>query len=224
MRNRTKRAHLPVIDRTRRARRDARQVLLPAFVVAAFACVSLFIGGGTPDKPAPIAAASSEMPVVTAPSESAPRTAEQLGEAYGRLPLSFEANRGQADESVNFVARGAGYTLALSPTKAVFGLRNSDCGSRNEDAARRTLKTSDRTRSEASPQSAICNPQSAVLQMNLVGANRAATVAGVDELEGRVNYFTGNDPAKWRTDIPTFGRVRYTQVYQGIDVVYYGNQ
>jgi hypothetical protein len=49
--------------------------------------------------------------------------------------------------------------------------------------------------------------------MNLVGANRAATVVGQDELEGKVNYFLGNDPAKWQTDVPTFGRVRYAEVY-----------
>ena len=36
--------------------------------------------------------------------------------ADGQLQLSFEANRGQADVSVNFVALGAGYLLALSPT------------------------------------------------------------------------------------------------------------
>lgn len=60
--------------------------------------------------------------------------------------------------------------------------------------------------------------------MNLVGANRGAAVEGLNELEGKVNYLTGNDPARWRTNIPTFGRVRYTEVYPGIDVVYYGNQ
>ena len=46
----------------------------------------------------------------------------------------------------------------------------------------------------------------------------------MNELEGKVNYFIGNDPAKWRTDVPTFGRVRYAEVYPGMDVVYYGNQ
>src|SRR5207245_3729643 len=41
---------------------------------------------------------------------------------------------------------------------------------------------------------------------------------------GHVNYFIGNDPAKWRTDVPTYGKVRYAGVYPGVDLVYYGNQ
>jgi hypothetical protein len=60
--------------------------------------------------------------------------------------------------------------------------------------------------------------------MNLVGANRGAGVQGLNELESKVNYLIGNHPARWRTNIQTFGRVRYTEVYPGIDLVYYGNQ
>ena len=46
----------------------------------------------------------------------------RVGEAYGRLPLTFEPNRGQTDPRVAFVARGPGYTLFLTPTEAVFSL------------------------------------------------------------------------------------------------------
>src|SRR5438132_1289734 len=49
----------------------------------------------------------------------------QLGQAYGALPLSFEANRGQSDPQVDFVARGSGYTLFLTSTEAVFSLRGT---------------------------------------------------------------------------------------------------
>ena len=35
---------------------------------------------------------------------------------------------------------------------------------------------------------------------------------------------TGNEPSAWRTNIPTYAKVRYEQVYPGIDLVYYGNQ
>src|SRR5204862_3585507 len=60
--------------------------------------------------------------------------------------------------------------------------------------------------------------------MKLVGANRTAKVTGLDELPGKSNYFIGNDPKKWRTDVPTYAKVRYQDVYPGIDLVYYGNQ
>src|SRR5258708_1538760 len=48
--------------------------------------------------------------------------------AYGKLPLSFEANEGQTDQQVNYLARGKGYTLFLSPNEAVLSLagRSSD--------------------------------------------------------------------------------------------------
>jgi hypothetical protein len=60
--------------------------------------------------------------------------------------------------------------------------------------------------------------------MRLDGANSSARVVGADELEGKVNYLVGNDPARWRTDVPTYARVRYASVYPGVDLVYYGNQ
>ena len=121
-------------------------------------------------------------------------SATRIREAYGKLPLAFEQTRGQAKEATNFRARGAGYTLSLSATEATFLL------ARGPDES------------------------STGLRMNVVGGNRGAAVEGLNELEGKVNYLIGNDPALWRTDIPTFGRVRYREVYPGIDLVYYGNQ
>jgi hypothetical protein len=60
--------------------------------------------------------------------------------------------------------------------------------------------------------------------MKLVGANRDATVEGTNELPGKVNYFLGNDPKTWRRNVPTYAKVRYQNVYRGVDLVYYGNQ
>ncbi|HEX8852474.1 MAG TPA: SBBP repeat-containing protein, partial [Pyrinomonadaceae bacterium] len=128
-------------------------------------------------------------------------TTEQAREAYGRMELSFEANHGQADASVDFLARGVGYTLFLKSQEAVFVMSRRDAA---EDAR---------------PQS----PAKA-LRMKLAGADARAGVEGADELAGKVNYFMGDDPARWRVDIPTYRRVRYSEVYPGVDVVYYGNQ
>ena len=63
-----------------------------------------------------------------------------------------------------------------------------------------------------------------MLRMKLVGANQAARVTALDELPGKSNYFIGNDPKNWRTDVPTYAKVRCQDVYPGIDLVYYGNQ
>ena len=109
------------------------------------------------------------------------------------LPLSFEANRGQTDRAVKFLSRGSGYALFLTADSAVFKLRSSRKGS-----------------------------SAAVVRMKLAGANSGAEIDGAEALPGTVNYFMGNDPNRWTTGIPTFGKVNYRQVYRGIDLVYYG--
>jgi len=60
--------------------------------------------------------------------------------------------------------------------------------------------------------------------MRLVGANASAAVTGAEELPGKSNYFIGNDPKKWRTNVPNYAKVKYQDVYPGVDLVYYGNQ
>jgi hypothetical protein len=117
--------------------------------------------------------------------------------AIGRAPLAFEPNRGQADSAVEYLARGAGYSLFLTRDAALLVLRPS-----------RVLN----------PRA----PAAALLRMQLVGANQHAPVAASDVLPGRVNYFLGNDPAKWRTNLPTYAQVRYCSVYPGVDLVFYG--
>ncbi|MBI4465461.1 MAG: SBBP repeat-containing protein [Acidobacteria bacterium] len=66
--------------------------------------------------------------------------------------------------------------------------------------------------------------QGTVLRMKWVGANPSPEMKGENELPGKVNYFLGNDPKQWRRDVPTYAKVRYEEVYPGIDLVYYGNQ
>jgi hypothetical protein len=67
-------------------------------------------------------------------------------------------------------------------------------------------------------------PSGNAIRMKLDGANRSAHVAGEVELEGRVNYIKGRDPRSWRTGVETYERVRYRDVYKGVDLVYYSNQ
>ena len=62
------------------------------------------------------------------------------------------------------------------------------------------------------------------VRMRLVGASATAEVQGVDPLPGRSHFLVGRDPARWRTDTPTFGRVRSRSVYPGVDLLHYGAQ
>src|SRR6185369_14944905 len=66
--------------------------------------------------------------------------------------------------------------------------------------------------------------EGSVLRLKMLGANTTPQVEGQDELPGKVNYFVGNDPAKWRRNVPTYRKVYLKDVYPGIDVVYYGKQ
>ncbi len=63
-----------------------------------------------------------------------------------------------------------------------------------------------------------------VLKIKPVGGNPEPQVIAEGKLSGKVNYLKGNDPEKWKRDIPTYEKVRYKEVYKGVDVVFYGNQ
>jgi hypothetical protein len=67
-------------------------------------------------------------------------------------------------------------------------------------------------------------PPPQVMRMRLADGSAHARVVGLDELPGKSNYFIGNDPKKWRTNVPSYAQVKYEGVYPGVDLVYYGNQ
>jgi hypothetical protein len=138
-------------------------------------------------------------------------TNARVSESYGKLPLQFEANRGQTHKDVRFLSRGPGYSLYLTAGEAVLVLSKP-----NADA-KRNARTVERPDAKAQT-----NP--VALRMSLVGAAREPAVTGVDELPGKANYFIGKDRSKWRTNVPTYAKVQYENIYPGIDLVYYGNQ
>ncbi|MET0624645.1 MAG: SBBP repeat-containing protein [Pyrinomonadaceae bacterium] len=144
----------------------------------------------------------------------------QTLETYGRIPLSFEANVGQADGAVDFLARGAGYALFLKSSEATLVLSRRQAGA----AQKRSGEDAPVASRDAMASAADAREESKVLRMTLVGADAAASAVGAEELAGKVNYLVGDDPSKWRTGVPTFGGVRYGEVYEGVDLVYYGNQ
>src|SRR3989449_673084 len=138
-------------------------------------------------------------------------TKQQVLVAYGKLPLSFEANQGQTDPQVKFLSRGSGYTLFLTPTEAVLTLTKADVHAKRRISGEATLVEPEKR-------------AATVLRMKLLGANPAPPVAGVGELPGKSNYFIGNDSKKWRANVPTYAKVEYRDVYPGVNLVYYGNQ
>ena len=163
--------------------------------------VALTVGSGAAKSRVADAANSQPLfvshptPLVLTPGA---RETQQVLATYSHLPLIFEPNHGQTDATVRFLARGSGYGLYLTTQDAVLAFQHSPADSQY--------------------------PTRSVISMKLVGAAAAVEPAGDLQLPGKSNYFIGNDPIKWHRDIPQFARVRYRNVYPGVDLVYYGNQ
>lgn len=104
----------------------------------------------------------------------------------------FEANRGQADPSVAFVARGPGYAVLLQ--------RNGSAGYGFPAGVE----------GEAQPP----------LRIELLGQRAPADVEGEQPMVSVTNYYRGNLPADWHSGIPHYGRVRFDGVYPGIDLMW----
>jgi hypothetical protein len=121
-----------------------------------------------------------------------------VARAYGQLPLSFEPNVGQARTGIDYIARGAGFSIYLSPVAATMALADTALSSRSG------------------------RPNAQVVRINLEGANRDSKASGGDRLPGVANYFVGSNPANWHSGVPTFSDVTYRAAYPGIDVVYHG--
>ncbi len=167
------------------------------------------------------------MHIVSGKTKSTKVTASQLAKpgaaseatlgakAYGKLPLSFEENRGQTAPEVRYVSHGSGYELFLEPQEVVLALRpkqHYDLSPRHRTASIRAMRNARKA------------AKITAVRMQLEGANPHPDIAGLEHLPTRVNYFIGNDPKKWHTDVPAFARVKYEKVYPGVDLVFYGNQ
>ena len=144
--------------------------------------------------------------------------------SYVELPLNFEINQGQTDPRVKFLSRGGGHTLFLTGDEAVLSLHKATGVAPHFGAARAGLKPGATTSVDKPTTDDGPRTTNAVLRTKLVGANVKAAVTGAEELPGKSNYFIGNDPKKWRTNVPNYAKVKYASVYPGVDLVYYGNQ
>ena len=129
-----------------------------------------------------------------------PLSINQVQASYGQIPLSFEANQGQADPQVKFLAHGQGYGLFLTPTDTVLALSRPA-----QPDVSSTAPSVDRVDS--------------VLHLRLLGANLLPPVTGGNQLAGVSNYFLGSDPSQWHTNVPTYGQVTYHDVYPSIDLL-----
>jgi uncharacterized repeat protein (TIGR01451 family) len=208
------------------------RVLAAGLVVLAAGCAVLGWGSRSRQTAANVTARATAIGIsATQTSATAPAATQGLPHAgsgelksrarslFAGLPLFFEPNLGQghldpADRRAKFVTRGPGYSLFLGPEGAIL----STVSHSNTDSKQRDSKKQNSAKRDASPVRVNS------LQMKLAGANPNASLTAADLLPGKSNYFLGNDSAKWRRSVPQFARVRYENIYPGINLVFYGNQ
>jgi hypothetical protein len=128
--------------------------------------------------------------------------------SYAILPLTFEPNQGQASPNTRFVSHGLGYSLLLDPGEVSFIFRSPNKKGQSSDSAMILSTSVDETR----------------FGLRLEHADQGAAVNGLDPQPGKSNYFLGNNPAKWLSNVPHYKRVQMSEIYPGIDVVFYGSR
>jgi hypothetical protein len=132
-------------------------------------------------------------------------------------PLAFEPNHGQTADAVKYLAHGPGYELFVTDRELVLTTPRADP---KAAASRDRQLTAIAAREPFQPAHLIRD----VVRIRLVGSAGHPTFEATAAMPGQVNYFIGNDPKKWRTKIPLYGRLIEHSVWPGIDVAWYGNQ
>ncbi|UJS20680.1 MAG: hypothetical protein L3J18_17630 [Candidatus Brocadia sp.] len=170
----------------------------------------------------------------------------KAAESYGKLPLSFIRNDGQVDGRVRYYERGAGHatyftkrgvylslvgggTSAPPVSEQVDSSQANAAGRLDQDVSVQSASLNQQGRDEDTirgakgKKSAIRNPQSEIVHLMPLGMEKDVEIVAGDEQPGTVNYFIGNDPKKWKTNVPAYESVVYKGVYDGIDMKFYGN-
>jgi len=189
----------PPCENPCRARRTARiSSSLPSISVAlvTLICVACGLAQSTSpsSKDGSASAAKSLTPKVTSLSSS----------------LRFEPNRGQTDARVKFLSRSSSYNLFLTDQEAVFAMRVPEVNRKQSNTRQK-----DPMRARSAKES--------VVRMRIVGA-RPRAVTAADPVAGISNYFIGNDPRLWVRNVPQYARVKYDELYPGIDMTFYGSE
>ncbi len=148
-----------------------------------------------------------------------PKSQPQVQPLPSQTPLVFEPNRGQAAPNVQWLARGSGFSVALTSDGATIEFH--DRAASQAPAASSSIPQLLPVRTPS--RGPLASVQSSVVQMHLSGGN-AWKLEGVSPTGGTSNYLIGNKPANWHTGIPQYAQAKASGVYSGIDLAFHGNQ
>ncbi len=137
----------------------------------------------------------------------------EIQAAFGRLPQYFVENRGQVDKRVKFYSQTGGQVTYFTKEGVVVSLTRQ-----NEQPNQTGMKS--RLRAARLKGSTFTTT---AVGLRPVGLRKGVKITALDPQEHKVNYFIGNDPKKWRTDIHTYKAVAYREAYKGIDLKFYGD-
>ncbi len=157
-----------------------------------------------------------ETPKINSPIKKSSKSIDEakklsISKNYGKLPLRFEKNNGQTDEQVKFLSRGNGYSMFLTPTEVVMVLSKGSKQNKFDPLIPQKIEAPEKV-------------ESSVVRMKLLDSNKTPKITGEEKQITKSNYLVGNDKSKWKTGVSNYGKVKYEEVYKGIDLVYYGNQ
>jgi len=188
----------------------SRSFLALISVCSIISTMVLPIPGGIPAR-----TSSIDAPVLSPAAQ--PASTDQVQQSMVRMPVCFEENQGQFNSKVRYFARGtSGYDLFLTATDAIYVLTGRETNLERQDFGIDRFNDPARgTERESTPTKAVA------VYMTLAGANPDAVSSGTQQLEHRTNYFKGEE-SNWRTNIPNYGQVRMSDVYEGIDTVWHG--
>ncbi|MBI5234406.1 MAG: SBBP repeat-containing protein, partial [Deltaproteobacteria bacterium] len=141
------------------------------------------------------------------PEKTIPADKPDIKQSYGNLPLYFIENNGQVDPKVAYYEKGAGHATYFTKQGVTLSLIRKG----NNPPAPPLKKGDDR------------GFESESIKLSFIGANENPEIIALDEQAGKINYFVGNDQSKWKTNIPTYSSVLYNDIYEGIDIRFYGN-
>ena len=131
----------------------------------------------------------------------------QMDVHWGEMPLYFIANQGQVDDRVTYYVQGSDKTLYFTPEGVTFVLTDVTASVPKESSL---LSLEER--------SEIKSPW--VVKMDFVNANPVKP-SGEAQTDAIISYFNGS-PENWQTAVPTYSKIVYPNLWDGIDLVYSG--
>ena len=139
------------------------------------------------------------------------------------MQLAFTKNMGQWDDRVLFRADAGGATMWFTKDGVTYQFTrriDTRSGAVSMPGLANAVRPYDPADQFSQEKDSL---EQLVLTAKFVGTNPNPEIVGEGLMDYKCNYFLGNDPAKWRTDVPNYGAITLRDIYPGIDLKYSGD-